>query len=214
MGFDQCYVLQSDGIIMIDAGVPDTLECFVRAMKNAQIAIEELRLLVLTHGHWDHIGCAKEIKTLTGAKIALHEHEAPWLEDAMIALPPGVTLWGRMLAKVLAKAMRPRIHVAQVDIKIRDEGFSLSEYGIPGKVIHTPGHSPGSTSVLLESGEVFVGDMAMNMFPLRLTPGLPIFAENAAQVKKSWQRLLAEGAQTVYPAHGKPFSAELIRRQL
>jgi glyoxylase-like metal-dependent hydrolase (beta-lactamase superfamily II) len=56
-------------------------------------------------------------------------------------------------------------------------------------VIHTPGHSSGSVSVLLETGDVFVGDLAMNGLPLRLGPGLPIFAEDLQKVKESWKML-------------------------
>jgi glyoxylase-like metal-dependent hydrolase (beta-lactamase superfamily II) len=54
----------------------------------------------------------------------------------------------------------------------------------------------------------------MNMFPFRLTPGLPIFAENLQQAKESWKLLLDKGAKTVYPAHGKPFAAEAFRTVL
>ena len=54
----------------------------------------------------------------------------------------------------------------------------------------------------------------MNGFPLRIGPGLPIFAEDLQEVIKSWQLLLDKGAKTVYPAHGKPFSADAIRRAL
>jgi len=127
------------------------------------------------------MGCAKEIKEMTGAKIALHEREAPWLENSLTPLPSGVTAWGRLLANSLAKFMLPaHIQATNVDLKIGEEGFSLSEYDIPGKVIHTLGHSSGSISVLLESGEAFVGDMAMNRFPLRLKPGLSIFAEDVS----------------------------------
>jgi hypothetical protein len=72
-----------------------------------------------------------------------------------------------------------------VDIVAGDEEISLVEYGIPGKVIHTPGYSLGSVSVLLENGEAFVGDLAMNMVPLRLKPGLPIFGDSLSIVKNS-----------------------------
>lgn len=72
----------------------------------------------------------------------------------------------------------------------------------------------GSVSVLLDSGEAFVGDLAMNKFPLRLGPGLPTIAEDDVKVKESWKKLLELGATTVYPAHGKPFSAEIIKKAL
>jgi len=54
----------------------------------------------------------------------------------------------------------------------------------------------------------------MNEFPLRFSPGLPTLAEDLHRVKESWQLLLDKGAKTVYPGHGGPFSAEIIRRAL
>ena len=103
---------------------------------------------------------------------------------------------------------------AEVELVVEDDGLSLKDYGISGRIVYTPGHTMGSVSVLLDSGEAFVGDLAMNKFPLRLGPGLPIVAENSEKVKESWRKLLELGATTVYPAHGKPFSAEVIKKAL
>lgn len=77
------------------------------------------------------------------------------------------------------------------------EGLLLDEYGIPGKVLNTPGHSFESASVVLETGGAFVGDLAMNKFPLRISSALPIFAEDLSRLKESWKLLLDEGAKTV-----------------
>lgn len=107
-----------------------------------------------------------------------------------------------------------KIPPASADITLDDNDFSLDQFGVEGKIISTPGHSPGSVSVLLDSGDAFVGDLAMNAFPLRLTPGLPILAEDMEQVKKSWRLLLERGVKTVYPGHGKPFCADIIRDAL
>jgi glyoxylase-like metal-dependent hydrolase (beta-lactamase superfamily II) len=114
------------------------------------------------------------------------------------------------------KPFMPLINVpaASVDLVLDDESFSLRDYGISGHIIHTPGHSPGSVSVLLESGEAFVGDLAMNRLPLRLVPGLPIFADDPRAVIRSWEILLERGAEIIYPAHGKPFSASIIRKAI
>jgi glyoxylase-like metal-dependent hydrolase (beta-lactamase superfamily II) len=72
----------------------------------------------------------------------------------------------------------------------------------------------GSVSVLLVTGDAFVGDLAMNGLPMRIGLGLPIFAEDLQKVKRIWQVLLEKGTKTVYPAHGKPFPADAIRRAL
>jgi len=215
LGFDCCYLIQAEGIILIDGGAPKKAKDFEKILEKISINPEDIQLIVITHGHWDHIASAKDIKEITGAKIALHQNEKDWLEKSLKPLPPGVTTWGRIFGGIMNMFM-PLIYIpaTKVDIVIGDEGFDLKDYGIPGKVIYTPGHSSGSVSVLLETGEVFVGDLAMNAFPLRFTPGFPIFAENIQKVKESWKLLLGQGAKTIYPAHGKPFSADIIRKTL
>ena len=216
LGFDCCYILQAaDGAIMIDGGMPKQTGSFLKALKRLSMRPEDISLIVLTHGHWDHIGSAKGIKELTGAPVALHGREKDWLEKSLISLPPGVTAWGRLFVSIMAIFM-PLVHidVTAVDIVLDEGEFSLAAYGIPGRIIYTPGHSMGSVSVLLDTGEAFVGDLAMNKFPLCLSPGLPILAENMQQVKESWKMLLDKGVKTIYPAHGKPFSADVIHKAL
>jgi len=54
----------------------------------------------------------------------------------------------------------------------------------------------------------------MSEFPLRLSPGLPILAQDIQKVMESWELLMEAGAETIYPAHGKPFSFNMIRNAL
>lgn len=211
LGIDTCYIIKDKGIIMVDSGAPKKVQNFMKGLEKVSIKPEEIQLIVLTHGHWDHVGSAKEIKEITGAKIAIHQREKDWLEKSSMLIPPGVTLWGRIFSAIM-KMYFPLIRIpsTQVDLILGDEDFSLEDYGIPGKVIYTPGHSSGSVSVLLETGDVFVGDLAMNKFPLSLRPGLPFLAEDLTKVKESWKMLLEKGVKMIYPAHGKPFSADKV----
>jgi hydroxyacylglutathione hydrolase len=211
MGFDTVYAVRGEGVITIDGGDPHKIAKFKQGIEKASIRPEEIQLIVLTHGHWDHIGSSQDIKALTGAKILLHQRDMHFLDEAYPSQPPGFTPWGKIITALL-KLYSPLIRIPTfgVDIIAGDEEVSLSEYGIPGKVIHTPGHSWGSVSVLLDSGEAFVGDLAMNMLPLRLKPGLPIFGDDIQIVKNSWRKLLDMGTKIVYPAHGKPFPVEIL----
>jgi glyoxylase-like metal-dependent hydrolase (beta-lactamase superfamily II) len=215
LGFCQCYVLRGDGVIAVDAGAPSKGSRLLHALRSEHLSPRDLNLVVITHGHWDHIGSAAEIKAATGAKIAMHRAEVGWLENSLKPLSPGVTAWGKIL-RAMHRPFMPLIDIPAtgVDIVLDDEPFSLWAYGIPGQVIHTPGHSPGSVSLLLESGDAFVGDLAMNRPPLRFSPGLPIFADQPSDVIKSWKTLLALGAKMVYPAHGKPFPSSIIARRI
>jgi glyoxylase-like metal-dependent hydrolase (beta-lactamase superfamily II) len=212
-GFCRCFVLKADGVVVVDAGPPNRGPSLVRALALESVRPEDVGLVVLTHGHWDHVGSAAEIKSLTGAELAMHHSEVEWLERSLTPLPPGVTSWGRALMSLNGLFMPfIRLPPAKVDVPLGDDGLSLADYGVPGRVLHTPGHSAGSVTILLDTGEAFVGDLAMNAFPLRLSPGLPILAEDPAAVVRSWEALLQLGVTTVYPAHGKPFSAEIMRR--
>ena len=215
MGFDTMYILRGEGVILIDGGDPHYLPKFQKALEKASIPPEDIRLIILTHGHWDHVGSAKDIKTLTGARILLHKKDIHFLDDVHPSQPPGFNAWGKIIIALL-KLYSQGIHIPSfgVDIIAGDEEISLHEYGIPGRVIHTPGHSWGSVSVLLDSGEAFVGDLAMNMFPMRLGPGLPIFGDEMQVVRNSWIKLLELGAKTIFPAHGKPFPAEIMYKAI
>jgi hydroxyacylglutathione hydrolase len=215
LGFGHCYVLKGDGIIVVDCGEPNKGAVFARSLEKIGISLQDVKLVILTHGHWDHIGSAGEIKSLTGAVLAMHRAEVHWLENSLKPLSPGITAWGRVF-NMLHNIFMPFIKVppVKVDLVLDDEGLSLADFGIPGRVVYTPGHSSGSVTVLLDTGEAFVGDLAMNKFPLRLSPGLPIFADDPSAVISSWRKLIKLGASTVYPAHGKPFPVSVIVKAL
>ena len=200
---------------MVDGGMPNKLRVFRRKLGRLYIHPEDIKLMVLTHSHFDHVGSAKAISEFTGAKVLIHEIERPFLENREFAMIKGIDLWGKITLKVLLPILR-RIPFpqAKADIYINEKEYPLYEYGIDGKILHTPGHTQGSISVLLDTGEAFVGCLAHNGLPFRQNPGFPIYAQDINVVKESWRLLIDKGAKIIFPGHGNPFPVDIIRKEL
>jgi glyoxylase-like metal-dependent hydrolase (beta-lactamase superfamily II) len=214
MGISKSYIIQQNGIVMMGDGGPKKTKHFRRELEKLSIKPEGIQLIILSHGHYDHVGAAKELKEITGAQIVMHRLDKDLLEKGIKKMPPGVTTWGRILHQLFKFTYMPftRQPKTDVDIVLDDGGMSLTDYGIRGRILHTPGHTSGSISILLETGEAFVGCMAMNMVPLTRKPSLPIFAEDLSILKESWKSLLKRNVSTIYPAHGESFSADIARQ--
>jgi hydroxyacylglutathione hydrolase len=215
-GINRCYLIREEGVIMIDGGPPKKLKAFQKFIGGIPIRPEDIRLIVLTHGDFDHVGSAGEIRSLTGAKIAIHENDRETFEKALHHFPTGTTAWGHSLRFILnpVTTVLFKFPGEKADIVLDNSDYPLHDFGINGRIVYTPGHTSGSVSVLLESGDAFVGCLAHNNLPFRLKPGLPIFADDIEEVKRNWKRVIERGAKTIYPAHGDPFPVEIIKKIL
>ena len=216
VGINRCYIIKQRGAIMVDGGSPNQMGSITNSFKSLTVKPDEIGLIILTHGHFDHAGSAKDLQNITRAQIMIHKDDKHFLDGSDMVWPPGVTTWGKISAQIFKRILKNEISFPETkaDIILNEKEFSLAEFGIDGKVIHTPGHTPGSLSVLLDNGDAFIGCMAHNGLPLRLRPGLPIFAEDIEQLKKSWEVIIGMGAKTIYPGHGNPFPIDVIQRIL
>lgn len=215
LGICNCYLVKEDGLILVDAGPPNQVSKLRMELQTLSINPGDISLLLLTHGHYDHIGSVNAVKTLTNCKVAINHREKEWVEQALRPLPPGIGIWGAVMAVLMRiTALFVKFPASSVDIALEDAEFPLHPFGVKGKVIYTPGHSSGSMSLLLDTGEAFIGDLAMGGFPTRIGPGMPIFGDDRNTIKASWKLLLNSGAKWIYPAHGNPFSADVLKKAL
>jgi glyoxylase-like metal-dependent hydrolase (beta-lactamase superfamily II) len=215
LGINRCYLIRDRGVILIDGGVPNKAMAFKKILPAFSIHPEEIQLIVLTHGDFDHVGSARDIKAMSGAKIAIHEIDKANLEQSQFNWPPGVTSWGKISRYIFIRILKNVTFPAvNADITLNEKDYSLEEFGIDGKVLYTPGHTYGSVSVLLKTGDAFVGCLAHHNLPFRFHPGLPIYAEDPEKVKESWKILIEQGARMIYPGHGNPFHIDRIRKYI
>jgi len=210
LGMVSCYLIKGDKWIMIDTGARGQMARIKRVLDRKGIPLKDIGLVIITHAHMDHAGNANRIKEKTGAKIAIHHLEQEWLETGSAPVPPGRTWIGKLVSTIGGFLPPISVDPVKADIIIGDEGLSLQDYGIQGEIIHTPGHTRGSVSLRLETGDAFVGDLAMSARFMRFTPGLSIFAEDEEELYRSLEKLLKMGIKTIYPAHGRPFSADVF----
>ncbi|MDA3821478.1 MAG: MBL fold metallo-hydrolase [Bacteroidales bacterium] len=205
-------VVKGDSSILIDTGHSTTVEKFQKLIKKAGVSPESISLIILTHTHFDHAGGASQIQKLTGASLAVHRSEADFLFKGRTSFPRGTRWKGKLMVVVGSLLARRMANYPPVnaDILIDDE-LDLNPYGIPGIVIHTPGHTAGSVSVLLENGNAFVGD---NVLGVSLKEYFPPFANDKRGVLESWERYIEEGVVTLYPAHGRKVSIDKLKEEL
>jgi len=215
-GINTCYIIREKGCVMFDAGPPQMRKTFLKKLNEFEIEPSEIKLIILSHADFDHAGSTNEIREITGAKVLIHEKDQVSLESGAFGWPKGASTWGKITRALFSPILKLKFKPEKVvaDIVLTEKEMDLNEYGVQGRIIHTTGHSPGSLSVLLDSGELFAGCLAHNLFPMTLKAKLPIYADNIEVVKESWKAILPLDPIIAYPAHGKAFPVEKIKKYL
>ena len=98
VGIDNCFLLRGERTIFIDGGAWGDTPAFKRGMQNLNIDPKEIELIILTHGHWDHITCLSDIREMSGAKIAIHHSDQFMAEEGSPPFPAGVNAYGRAMS--------------------------------------------------------------------------------------------------------------------
>lgn len=200
MGSVNCYLVQGDkGFVLIDSGMPASRKALLQALERLGCQPGQLKLLVITHGDFDHTGSAAHLREAYGAKIAMHRDDSGMAEqgDMFFNRQPRNALL-RKLAPALIGFGKAQRFTPDV---LLGEGDDLSPYGFAARVLSIPGHSKGSIGILTAAGDLFCGDLLANVGK----PALGDIIDDMPAAEASLQRLRGLNVGMVYPGHGEPF---------
>jgi len=214
LGWTRCYLLNcTGGYLMIDTSYPGYYGQFEKKLAKKGITASDIKYLLLTHHHDDHAGFAAELVRRTGCWVIAHRNAVSALqqgksEENIKPVNRRIQIVFSFYMLVHKEFNFPPVRLAEKDILIEgDDDSLLKSIGIDGVILHTPGHTRDSISVLLSDGSAFVGDAAMNFLRWTGVGHRPIYIEDINTVYESWRKLQERGARVIYPAHGRPFSA-------
>lgn len=201
LGSVNCYLVEADaGYVLIDTGSSNQRAAIERELHSTGCQPGDLKLIVLTHGDFDHTGNADYLRQKFGASLAMHPDDFGMIER-------GDMFASRGKGNPIFKAIAPLLFkFGTADWAIPDiqltEGYDLSAYGLDAKVISIPGHSSGSIGILTADGDLFVGDLLENT----KRPALNSIIDDLGAAQASVERLKSLKIKTVYPGHGASFS--------
>jgi hydroxyacylglutathione hydrolase len=208
LGLSQAYLLETDaGLVLVDAGSPHQERIILRHLRALNSG--NLRLIFITHAHLDHYGSAAALRRLTGAPVAIHRADVEALAqgETRIGSTRGIGKFMSVLLPLVELCFPPE--PVTPDLLLEDED-RLDDFGLEARVIHTPGHTLGSSCLIVEERLGFVGDLLTN----NGRPSLQrLFAEDWSLLRQSYARLQGIELEMAYPGHGRrPVSGKVLQR--
>ena len=168
--------------LLVDLGWPGMIGPLLANLERKGIPLEEIRYGLATHYHIDHAGAAQDLKQ-RGVGLLV-------MEEQVSAIP------------LMKQWIKPKDNYTEITssgntvISCDESRAFLAKLGIPGEIVHTPGHSDDSVSLVLDNGAAFSGDLTMEAM---------IAHEDANVVRRSWQLLRDRGANVIHGGHGNPY---------
>jgi glyoxylase-like metal-dependent hydrolase (beta-lactamase superfamily II) len=225
--FVNAYLVRSgDRWALVDAGPPGSAARILAMMARHGVEPEQVSLILITHGHFDHYGGALElVRRLPNARIAMHPLDRPFVSGAghpwklrptspaaAASLLVGMAyfLLLRLLRRLRSWSPEVLREVLWLDFVSAEPCDLKHACGFNATAVLTPGHSPGSVSVRLRTGEALTGDVIA--VGRRGEPARPMLVDDQEEVPASLDRIARLRPSVVYPGHGRPFSGNSLER--
>lgn len=198
-GNANCYVLEENGYaVLVDTGKTVHRKEIEEKIKQKTSGLA-IKLIVLTHAHFDHCQNADYFSKQFQAPIAMHRNDIGLIRDQMREELSAKTIPGKIVLGASIASFKKVAMDFAPDVFLKD-GDSLGRYGISAKVIGLPGHTKGSIGIDCGEAGVIVGDALMNMF----YPTVSMLYGDRNTMLQSAEKIARLGSIPVYFGHGKP----------
>ena len=214
---------EGDGFVLVDAGLPDSAEKIIKVVEERFGEGAKPEAVILTHGHFDHVGSIIELIEEWQVPVYAHKLELPYLTGREPYPEPDPTVEGGMMAKTAGMFPREPIDLADHVEALPADGSvpHLPDF----EWIHTPGHTEGHVSFyrasdgLLIVGDAFVTVQQDSLYKVMTQKkeinGPPVYyMTDWEAARASVEKLASIDAKTAVFGHGQPLKGEELREGL
>lgn len=213
MGSVNCYLIKADNnFILVDTGSSNKRRELTKELEDAGCKPGNLKLIILTHGDFDHTGNVAYLREKFKTRIAMHADDWGMLEK-------GDMFWNRksggaFLGKIISIFSGfGKSEKCKPDLTLK-EGDNLSEFGFEGQIVSIPGHSRGSIGVLAKCSVnstgvqqcLLCGDLFTNI----KKPEFSSIMDDKPVANASFEKLRYLKIDRVFPGHGESFLMEVL----
>ncbi|MHC1780660.1 MAG: MBL fold metallo-hydrolase [Bacteroidales bacterium] len=195
--------------ILIDPGLEISSGRLLKNLVSANC--NKLDYLILTHTHFDHCSAVNTITKRFPCKVVVSKYEKEFARNGFTPIPEGTNFFSRMVVNMGVKFENIVGHYKPFDTAIEvGEILDLFLHGVNIKIIHTPGHSAGSLTIIADNEISITGDTLFGVFRKSV---MPPFANDVNLLLKSWKVLIDSGCKRFLPGHGGEIDRELLINQ-
>lgn len=191
-----CYIIENGtNGILVDTGKKEFIDKVIGSCRSYNV-----KLIILTHAHFDHAENAAQLSDLLGIPIGMNENDRDLILSNTDQSLAAKNILGKIVLSVSLKESAVRSMPGfKPDILLHD-GDSLSDHGINARIISLPGHTDGSIGIDVDDKHLVVGDALMNMF----YPTVSMLYHNRGDMLESARKISNIGNRTIYFGHGRP----------
>ncbi len=193
-------LLAKNGYYLIDTGIFMKTKFLIQTLENNKLSLSDLKMIILTHCHCDHIGGAAELVRCSGAKLAAHKNDVPYILQKNVIEGN----YHKMMLEEQKYMRQFNCVVQQIDYSLEDDETIDIIGGM--QVINVPGHTPGSIALYQADKKImFFSDAIRNNKEKGLVIGVPEkFNVNTDQVHIDAKKLLSYPIEYALFGHGSP----------